>query len=186
MLFRSRRQIVGNRHQAALLGDHHFGITAIVVNAGVFLISTIYEIAIAAGFTVAAASSKESNTDAIANCPPLDAFAKFVDDTNGFMSRDPRPGNGKSSLNSSRIRMTNTAGLDPDAHETCWRVEQWLFCQFQLAGRDRLYRAVRLLGLILRLHSRDGFLFKWADHDAFVNDSIWTINYSSLNHRVPG
>jgi hypothetical protein len=112
-----RRQIVWNRHQAALLGDHHLGIATIVVYTGVFLVSAIYEIAAAAAFAVAATSAKETHTDTIADRPPLDTFAKFIDDTDGFVAGHAGPVDRKASLNGTGVRVTNTAGLDPNARE---------------------------------------------------------------------
>ena len=49
-----RGQIVRDRHEAARLCDHDFGISAVKMNAGIFLVPAVHEIAIAAELAIAA------------------------------------------------------------------------------------------------------------------------------------
>jgi hypothetical protein len=38
-----RGQVVRDRHKPTRLCDHHFGISAIMMNAGIFLVPTVHE-----------------------------------------------------------------------------------------------------------------------------------------------
>src|SRR6267142_7063108 len=60
-----RGEVVGHRDQAARLSEEHLRITAIVLDARVLLVLAIDEITVAATLAVPAASTKESNADAL-------------------------------------------------------------------------------------------------------------------------
>src|SRR6516162_9600361 len=57
-----RREGVWDRHKAAGLGDHHFGVAAIVMNTGIFLVPAAHEIAVAAELTIAARAAEKPPT----------------------------------------------------------------------------------------------------------------------------
>src|SRR5262245_62907751 len=74
-----RRQVVRDRHKPARLCDHHFGISAIMMNAGIFLVPAVHEIAPAAEFAIAARAPEEPNAHALPNRPALDTGTKRAD-----------------------------------------------------------------------------------------------------------
>src|SRR5215469_1757003 len=71
----NRRQGVRDRHEPAGLRDHHFGISAVMMNAGVFLVTAVHEIAAATELAVAARSAEKPDTDALTDRPALDSGA---------------------------------------------------------------------------------------------------------------
>src|SRR5215469_15249792 len=73
------RKIVRNGHQATRPGDQHFGVSAVAMNAGVFLIATVYEVASATVFAMAAGASEEADAHALPNGPALYMGAERVD-----------------------------------------------------------------------------------------------------------
>src|SRR6516165_5808389 len=66
-----RRQGVWNRHKATGLCDHHFGIAAVMMNAGIFLVPAVHEIAATAELAIAARAAEKSNPDALTDRPAL-------------------------------------------------------------------------------------------------------------------
>jgi len=129
-----RRQIVRNRHEVTLLGDHHLGIAAIVVDAGIFLVSTIHEIATAAAYTVAATSTKDAYADTVAKRSSFDILSKLINYTHNFMSWYARPVDRKRTFDSPGVRMANATGLNLDTHETHWRLDQGFCVSSSLSG----------------------------------------------------
>src|SRR5262249_34914236 len=61
----ARRQVVRDRHKPARLCEHHFGVPAIMINAGIFLVWTVHETAIAAEPAVSARTAEKSDTHAL-------------------------------------------------------------------------------------------------------------------------
>jgi len=55
-----QRQVVRDRHEPTRLCDHHFGISAIIMNAGIFLVPAVHEIAIAAELANSRKSRRET------------------------------------------------------------------------------------------------------------------------------
>ena len=49
------------------LGDHHLGVAAVVLHAGVALVGAVHEIAVAAVLAVPAAAAEEADADALAH-----------------------------------------------------------------------------------------------------------------------
>src|SRR6516165_2262872 len=106
------RKIVGNGHQAARSGDQHFGVSAIAMNAGEFLIAAVYEVTFAAKFAIAAGASEEADADALPDDPALYLGAERVYPTDGFMAGHPRPVDWKLTLHGTSVRMAHAASLD--------------------------------------------------------------------------
>src|ERR1700677_3726668 len=73
-----RRQVIRNRHEPTRLCDHYFGVSAILMNAGIFLVPTVHEIAIAAELAIAAKAPEEPDAHALPNRPALDTGTKRV------------------------------------------------------------------------------------------------------------
>jgi hypothetical protein len=119
-----RRQIVRDMHKPGGLRDHHFGISAIRMNAREFLVTTVHEIAISTEFAITARASKEADTDALTNRPALDARAKGIDPPDHFVPRDARPDDWKGAFDRAGIRVADTARLDANAYLTGARIDQ--------------------------------------------------------------
>src|SRR6516225_1503235 len=66
-----RREGVWDRHKAAGLGDHHFRVAAIVINTGIFLVTAVHEVAVAAELAIAARAAEKPDTHALTDRPSL-------------------------------------------------------------------------------------------------------------------
>src|SRR5262249_56847550 len=114
------RQVVRDRHKPARFCDHDFGISAIMMNAGIFLVPTVHEIAIAAELAIAARTAEKSDTDALPNRPALDTGTKRVDPPDELVAWDARPIDRELALYRAGIRMTYPACLDTNPN-LAWR-----------------------------------------------------------------
>src|SRR5262249_21630262 len=137
-----RRQVVRNRHKPARLCDHDFGISAIMMNAGIFLVPAVHEIAIAAELAIAARAAEEPDTHALPNRPALDAGTNRIDPPNEFVARDARPLDRELALYRGGIRMTYPACLDTNPDLTWRGRRQFPLHHFQAAGLTRLHSAI--------------------------------------------
>src|SRR5262245_27275220 len=88
------------------------------MHSRVFLITAVYEISISTELAIAARTSEEADTHALANCPALDTGAKSIDPPDCFMPRDTRPLDRKRTFHSSGVGMANPACLDPNPNLT--------------------------------------------------------------------
>src|SRR5271169_2341521 len=86
-----RGQVVRDRHEPAGLGDHHFGVSAIMMNAGIFLVPAVHEIAVAAELAIAARPAEKPDTHALTDHPALNARTKRIDPPDDLMAWDARP-----------------------------------------------------------------------------------------------
>src|SRR5215469_13727804 len=66
-----RREAVRDRHEPARFCDHHLGISPIRMNARVFLVATVHQIAISTELAITARTSEEADTHALTNRPAL-------------------------------------------------------------------------------------------------------------------
>src|SRR5262247_3753959 len=119
-----RRQIVRDTHEPGGLRDHHLGISTIRMNARVFLVTTVHEIAISTEFAITARASEEADTDALTNRPALHARAKGVDPPDHFVPRDARPADWKGGFHRAGIRVADTARLNANPHLTGAGIDQ--------------------------------------------------------------
>src|SRR6516164_2149909 len=71
-----RRQVVRDRHETARLCDHHLGISAIMMNAGKFLVPAIHQIAISTKLAISTRAAEKPHPNALTNRPALDTGAK--------------------------------------------------------------------------------------------------------------
>src|SRR5262249_48785725 len=83
-----RRQVVRDRHQPARLCDHDFGISAIMMNTGIFLVPTVHEIATATELAIAARTAEKSDTHALPNRPALDSGTNRLNPPNELWAWD--------------------------------------------------------------------------------------------------
>src|SRR5215467_5812467 len=120
-------------HKPGSLRDHHLGISAIRMNAGESLVTTIHEIAISTELAITARASEEADTDALTNRPALDARAKGIDSTDHFVPRDARPAHWKGTFHRAGIRVADTGRLDANAHLTRARLDQWFHYGFEFS-----------------------------------------------------
>src|SRR6516162_7706921 len=141
-----RREGVWDRHKAAGLCDHHFGIAAVMMNATIFLVPAVHEIAAAAELAIAAGAAEKPNPNALTDCPALDAGTKRIDAADDLMAWDARPIDRKQALHCAGIRMADPTRLDADPHLAGSRRLQCLLCQLQPAWADRVHRAIGRCG----------------------------------------
>jgi hypothetical protein len=113
-----------------------------MMNAGVFLILAMHKVTTAAKRTVAARAAKKSNTYPLTDGPTLDPGTQLVDSPNGLMARDARPIDRKQAFHCARIRVTDSARLDADAHLAGSRSLQCLLRQLEAPWADRLDCAI--------------------------------------------
>src|SRR5262249_50958850 len=111
-----RRQVVRDRHEPARLGDHHFGISAVMMNAGIFLVPAVHEIAIAAELAIAARAAETTAGHALTDRRALDAGTERIDPPDDFMAWDAGPVDRKQSFHSSGIRVADPTRLDANAY----------------------------------------------------------------------
>jgi hypothetical protein len=87
-----------------------------MMNAGIFLVPTVHEIAVAAEFAVATKTAEKPNPHALTDRPALDTGTKSVDASDDFMPRNARPLDRKESLYRCRIRVADPTCLDANAY----------------------------------------------------------------------
>jgi hypothetical protein len=113
-----------------------------MMDAGIFLVPTVHEIAIAAEVAIAARTAEKSDTHTLPNRPALDAGTKRVDPTDELVARDARPIDRELALYRARIRMTYPACLDTNPDLTRRGHRQFALHHFQAAGFTRLHCAI--------------------------------------------
>src|SRR5580700_8835428 len=92
------------------------------MNAGIFLVPAVHEIAISTELTVSAGAAEKSHAHALTNGPALDTGAKGIDSPDRFMPRNARPIDGKQTFHRTRIGMANSARLNANPHLTSRRL----------------------------------------------------------------
>src|SRR6516225_2173309 len=141
-----RREGDWDRHKAAGLGDHHFGVAAIVINTGIFLVPAVHEVAVAAELTIAARAAEKPDTHALTDRPALDTGTKRIDAADDLMAWDARPIDRKQAFHCAGIRMADPTRLGADPYRTGARSLQCLLCQLQPACADRMHCAIGRCG----------------------------------------
>ena len=96
------------------------------MNAGISLVSAVYEIAVTAELAIATEAVKKSDPYALTDRPSLDLGTNGIDASNDFMPRDAGPINREERFNSGRIRMAHAACFDANAHVIRAWVKKWL------------------------------------------------------------
>src|SRR5215471_15453927 len=137
-----RRQGVWDRHKPACFRDHHFGIAAVMMNAGIFLVPAAHEIAFAAELAIATRAGEKPDTHALTDYPALDAGTKCIDAADELMAWNAWPIDRKQSFYCPGIRVADPARLDANSHLARFRSLQRLFRQLQTAAADRLHCAI--------------------------------------------
>jgi hypothetical protein len=142
-----RIKIIRHRHETAGFRDHHFGIAAIMLHAGVGLVLATHEITVPARQAMAAAAAKEANSDSLAHCPSFNAVAQRIDPTDSLVARNTRPLDRKQTFNGRGVRMAHPAGLHTDTNMAWQGIGERLFCQLQFAWTYRLSCTICRCGL---------------------------------------
>src|SRR5215813_9783161 len=113
-----------------------------MMNAGIFLVPTVHEIAIAAEVAIAARTAEKSDTDALPNRPALDTGTKRIDPPNELVAWDARPINGELALYRAGIRVADPTRLDPNPDLTRRGRRQFPLHHVQAAGLTGLHCAI--------------------------------------------
>src|ERR1700756_5169239 len=106
------RDAVGNRHESTRLCDHHFGISTVMMNARIFLIPAVHEIAISTKLAISTGAAEKPHSNALTDFPTLHARTDSIDPPDRFVPGDARPIDRKRTFHSTGIGMTNAACLD--------------------------------------------------------------------------
>src|SRR5215831_13003984 len=113
-----------------------------MMNAAIFLVPAVHEIAIAAELAIAARAAEKPDPNALTDHPALDAGTKRIDAADDLMAWDARPIDRKQALHCAGIRMADPTRLDADPHLARPRSVQCFFGQLQPTWADRLYCAI--------------------------------------------
>src|SRR5262249_48635626 len=124
------------------LCDHDFGISAIMMNAGIFLVPTVHEVAMAAEVAIAAKTAEKSDTHTLPNRPALDARTDRIDPPNELVAGHTRPIDRELAPYRAGIRMTYPTRLDTNPGLTRRGRRQFPLHHFQAAGLTRLHCAI--------------------------------------------
>jgi hypothetical protein len=97
-----------------------------MMNAGVFLVSAIHEITVAAELAIATRAAKKPDPHAPADRPALNPGTKRVDPPDHFMAWDTRPIDRKQAFHRAGIRVADPTRLDANAYLVGTGVQKWL------------------------------------------------------------
>ena len=111
---------------------------AVMLDARVFLILAMNEIACTASRAVPARAGQEANPDPLTHDPTLDPLTQRVDPADHLMAGYTRPGDREHAGDRRGVAMTDPTSLDTDADIAGRRFAQRLCCEFELSRRDSL------------------------------------------------
>jgi hypothetical protein len=69
-----------------------------MMNAAIFLVLAVHEIAISTKLTISAGAAEKPDTYALTYRPPLDTGTESIDPSHSFMAWDARPIDGKQAI----------------------------------------------------------------------------------------
>jgi hypothetical protein len=115
-----------------------------MMNAGIFLVPTVHEIAIAAKVAIAARAAQKPDTHSLTDRPALDTGTKRIDPPDELVAWDARPIDRELALYRAGIRVADPTRLDTNPDLTRWGRRQFPFHNFQAAGLARLHGAIGL------------------------------------------
>jgi hypothetical protein len=121
-----------------------------MMNAGIFLVSAVHEIAIAAEFAMATRAAEKANTHPLTDRPALDTGTKGFDPPDDFMTWDARPIDRKQAFHRGGIRVADPTRLDANAYMIGTGIQKWLsyFREFSQDARERKESLARLVETI--------------------------------------
>src|SRR6516162_6641129 len=107
-----------------------------MMNAGIFLVPAVHEIAAAAEFAITTRAAKESDPHPLTDSPALDAGTKGIDAPDHFVAWDTRPVDREQAFHGAGIRMANPTRLYANAYLIGAGVQKWL-TYFRELSRSR-------------------------------------------------
>src|SRR5215467_16331990 len=110
-----------------------------MMNAAIFLVPAVHEIAIAAELAIAARAAEKPDPNALTDRPALDSGTKRIDAADDLMAWDARPIDRKQALHCAGIRMADPTRLDADPHLAGSRSLHCFLGQLQPTWADSLY-----------------------------------------------
>jgi hypothetical protein len=88
-----------------------------MMNAAVFLVPAVHEIAIAAELAITAGPRKKPYTHPLTNRPALNTGTKRINTTDNLMTGNTRVADTReTSIDCRRIRVADATGLNPQSH----------------------------------------------------------------------
>src|SRR5215469_5128745 len=118
------------------------GIAAVMLDARIFLVLAMNEVAPTASRAVPARAGQEPNPDPLIHRPTLDPLTQRVDPADHLMAGYTRPGDRERAGDRPGVAVTDPTSLDTDADIAWRRFAQRLCREFKLSRRDRLDRTV--------------------------------------------
>jgi hypothetical protein len=107
-----------------------------MMNAGIFLVPAVHEIAAAAEFAIATGAAKKPDPHPLTDSPALDAGTKGIDAPDHFVAWDTRPVDREQAFHRAGIRVTNPTRLYANAYLIGPGVQKW-FTYFRELSRSR-------------------------------------------------
>jgi hypothetical protein len=107
-----------------------------MINAGIFLVPAVHEIAAAAEFAITTRAAKKPDPHPLTDSPALDAGTKGVDAPDHFMAWDTRPVDRERAFHRAGIRVANPTRLYANAYLIGAGVQKW-FTYFRELSRSR-------------------------------------------------
>jgi hypothetical protein len=120
------------------------------MNAGIFLVPAVHEIAAAAEFAITAGTAKKPDSRALTHGPALNTSADGIYPSDDFMARDARPVDGKGPLDRASVGVANATGLHPNPHLTGTGINQRFHYGLEFAGLRDLNCFVRCAHMFIR------------------------------------
>ena len=97
-----------------------------MMNAGIFLVPAVHEIAAAAEFAITTRPAKKPDPHPLTDSPALDARTKGIDAPNHFMAWDTWPVDRERAFHRAGIRVANPTRLYANAYLIGAGVQKWL------------------------------------------------------------
>jgi hypothetical protein len=107
-----------------------------MMNAGIFLVPAVHEIAAAAEFAITTRAAKKPDPHPLIDSPALDAGTKGIDAPDHFMAWETRPVDRERAFHRAGIGVANPTGLYANAYLIGAGVQNW-FTYFRELSRSR-------------------------------------------------
>jgi hypothetical protein len=156
-----------------------------MINAGIFLVPAVHEIAAAAEFAITTRAAKKPDPHPLTDSPALDAGTKGIDAPDHFMAWDTRPVDREQAFHRAGIRVANPTRLYANPYLIGARVQKW-FTYFREFSRSRDF--YRFVGCV-HIHPLGSELFQVmvdVDLPPFATSACDSNRTHSQNTRVRG
>jgi hypothetical protein len=121
-----------------------------MMNAGIFLVPAVHEVAVATEVAITAGAAKKPDSHALTHRPALNTSANGIYSSDYFMARNARPVDGKGPLDGASVGVANAAGLHPNPHLTRVWIKQRFHYGLELARLRDLNCFVRCPSMFSR------------------------------------